>query len=178
MPIKSVVVFCFLLLFAQSKEETLTWSASQKLTWADFKAKPNLNSNAVAITASGITFAYSAKTLNNKIVSFTTTVNSHFYPNKSWCKKKKANNYILAHEQLHFDITELYARKFKQQLAKLTVNQNIKTQLNNLHQSITKGLNTTQKKYDAQSKHSINVEAQKQWEAFIKAELETLDDFN
>ena len=177
MQIKVLVVFCFFLLFTQSKEDTLTWNAAQKLTWADFKANPNPNSNAVATTASGITFAYSVKTLNNQIVSFTTSVESHFYPNKSWYIKEKANNYILAHEQLHFDITELYARKFKQQLAKITVNQNIKEQLKALHLSITEALNVTQKKYDAQSNHSINVEIQQQWETFIKAELKALDDF-
>ena len=117
MHIKSIL-FCFLVLgFARSSnEETMTWNESRKLTWADFKAQPNYDSNAVALTASGITFGYSVKTSGKRIVDFSTTVEAHFYPKKSWHFKDKSDAYILGHEQLHFDITELYARKFRQQL--------------------------------------------------------------
>ena len=113
------IVLLFLCFFCiQNDESVLSWDASYKLSWSDFKAKPNTNSSAVAITASGIIFGFSIKqTDKNKVVSFTTDVYAHFYPEQSWYKMKRANNHILQHEQLHFDITELYARKFRYRIS-------------------------------------------------------------
>ncbi len=174
-----LIIFCilFLIVGKNSNEETMIWDESRKLTWSDFKANPNLDSDAVALTASGITFGYSVKTSGRRIIGFSTSVEAHFYPNKSWYLKEKDDAYILMHEQLHFDITELYARKFREQLTRLEVNQNIKDQMSKLHTTINEALNETQKRYDAQSNHSINVEMQKQWKSFIAAELITLDQY-
>ena len=178
MQIKHFILCIFFLCIGQnSDEETMTWQEDRELTWSDFKATPNPNSNAVALTASGITFGYSVKTSGQRIIDFNTTVNAHFYPNKSWYLKDKGDAYILAHEQLHFDITELYTRMFRKQLTKLVVNQNVKEQMKRLHTAINEAVNETQKRYDAQSNHSINVEAQRQWKTFIHEELKKLESF-
>ncbi|WP_299363266.1 DUF922 domain-containing protein [Winogradskyella sp.] len=174
------IIFGLAFLFVgtiSNEEETMAWREQDKLTWEDFRGEPNPNSDAVALTASGITFGYSVKTSGRKIIGFTTSVEAHFYPNKSWYLKNKANDYILAHEQLHFDITELYARKFRQHLDRLVVNQNIKTQMNQIHEAINDALTKTQKTYDDQTKHSINVEAQKYWDNYVKEELKKLEKY-
>ncbi|WP_400078632.1 DUF922 domain-containing protein [Winogradskyella sp. R77965] len=173
------LICCLLLLFVgnNSNEETMTWDESRKLTWEDFKADPNLQSDAVALTASGITFGYSVKTSGRRIIDFSTSVEAHFYPNKSWYFEEKGNDYILSHEQLHFDITELYARKFREQLKRLKVNQNLKEQMKRLHTAINEALDETQKRYDEQSSHSINTEMQKRWESFIAKELTSLEQY-
>ena len=49
--------------------------------------------------------------------------------------------------------------------------------MNSLHATINEALNETQKRYDKESNHSINVEMQKQWETFIADELKKLDQF-
>jgi len=176
--LKNLLVFITILFVGSiTNEESMTWNETTKLTWTDFKAQPDSTSDAVALTASGITFGYSVKTSGERIVSFSTTVESHFYPNKSWYLKDKSNIHILGHEQLHFDITELYARKFRQQLGKLEVNQNVKEQMNKLHIAIDEAVNETQKRYDLQTNHSMNVEKQKEWEVFIEKELKGLDEF-
>lgn len=167
----------FLFVGPTSNDETMTWNEARKLSWADFKASPDPKSDAVALTASGITFGYSVKTSNKRIVGYTTTVEAHFYPTKSWYIKEKGDDYVLGHEQLHFDITELYVRKFRQQLERLVVNQNIKKQMKQIHVAINEALDKTQKEYDAQTNHSINIEAQKYWETFIAEELKNLDKY-
>ncbi|WP_230080311.1 DUF922 domain-containing protein [Winogradskyella marina] len=173
-----LIIITLLFLGVPSNEEaSVTWNETTKLTWSDFKASPDLKSGAVAVTASGITFGYSVKTSDERIVDFSTTVQAHFYPNKSWYVKEKGNAYILAHEQLHFDITELYARKFRAQITKLTVNQNVKEQMKRLHATINEAVNETQKRYDEQTKHSMNREMQKQWEVTIQNELSKYEDF-
>ena len=172
-------IICIVFLFVGNNpnEETMTWSESRKLTWADFKATPDANSDAVALTASGITFGYSVKTSGKRIVDFSYSVEAHFYPRKSWYLKDKGDDHILRHEQLHFDITELYVRKFRQHLKRLVVNQNVKEQMNQIHVAINEALDETQKKYDAQTKHSINVEAQRYWESYVAEELKKLDTY-
>ena len=178
MQIKHILVCLVILFIGQiQEEETMTWNESRKLTWSDFRGEVNPNSDAVALTASGITFGFSVSTSGSRIVDYSTTVEAHFYPNKSWYNQERADEYILGHEQLHFDITELYTRKFRERLSMLKVNPNIRKQLKQLHTSINKQLNDTQKLYDEQSVHSINVDAQKQWEEHIKMELGKLDQF-
>lgn len=178
MQLKSIILcFVFLLIGTSSNENTISWDKDRKLTWEDFKADPDANSDAVALTASGITFGYSVKTSGRRIIGFTTSVEAHFYPDKSWYLTESADDYILGHEQLHFDITELYARKFRQQLDRLVVNQNIKIQMNQIHEAINTALTKTQHTYDEQTQHSIVVDAQKYWENFIAEELQKLDKY-
>ncbi len=178
MQLKYVFLIIIFLIFGnQQDEEVIEWNESRALTWADFKGEPILNTSAVALTASGITFGYSVKTSNGKIVDFSTTVESHFYPNKSWYIKSKSNDYILKHEQLHFDITELYTRKFRKEIQQLKVNQNIRQQLNDLHYAINQELRNTQKRYDEESEHSIVKSEQQRWNMYIAEELKKLDSY-
>ena len=177
MQIKYLFILMLLFIGNNPDEEVMSWSETKKLTWKDFKAEPNQKSDAVALTASGITFGFSIKTSDKRVVGFSTTVESHFYPNKSWYFKEKCSDLILRHEQLHFDITELYARKFREKISKLQANRNIKKQLNGLHASINNELNKTQKRYDEETDHSINEAAQNHWENFIAKELMKLEQF-
>jgi len=173
-----IVFFTLFFIGTPSNEESMTWTETKKLNWSDFKSAPDPNSDAVALTASGITFGYSIRTTTrNRVVDYKATVESHFYPNKSWYLKGKADDHILAHEQLHFDITELYARMFREQLSKLKPNQNLKSQLRRLHKSTNEALDKTQKRYDLECNHSMNPEMQKKWELFIELELKKLDMF-
>jgi hypothetical protein len=42
-------------------------------------------------------------------------VEVEFYPNSSWVKPGRKSTELLKHEQGHFDLTELYARKAEKQ---------------------------------------------------------------
>ena len=164
-----IFVLCFT--SAVNDEDTIQWNESQKLSWTDFKGQKQPDSDAAAITASGITFSYSVKTTDNRITSFDAQAEAHFYPESSWYIEDRCNDHILAHEQLHFDITELYVRIFRYRLAKLQVSQNIKPQLNALHETVNKELADMQYQYDAQSENSINKLEQAKWDAYVVENL-------
>lgn len=164
-----LVLCCFL--YVQD-EPVMSWNDSHKLSWEDFKGKPNYQKSAVAITASGISFGFSTKETDSKVVSFATEVFCHFYPEKSWYKPNRADNHVLGHEQLHFDITELHVRKFRYRISQLKVSNSIKTQLRNLNKSINKELAIMQNKYDAESDYSRHFENQAKWKTYIAIELE------
>lgn len=166
---------CFFLLIGNSPERS--WSEKQKLTWGDFQGEPNTDTDAVAVTASGITFSYSIKKSATQVVGFKTLIDAHFYPEHSWCKKGEVDNHILTHEQLHFDITELQARLFRERVAKLKPTEHIAETLQGIHEDINSDLAEMQEAYDFESKHSINREEQSNWEVYIRKELIRLHAF-
>ncbi len=94
-----------LLNFAQPKnEELIDWSVTNRLTWSDYKGRPDPNSDAAATTTSYLGIEYDFK--NNAV---TYKIVCRFSRNKSWGMYK--TDHILGHEQGHFDITEIFARK-------------------------------------------------------------------
>ena len=155
----------------------MTWKDSYRLSWQDFKGKPRDDSTAAATTASGISFEYSIKHGAFRVVSFKTQVEACFYSEKSWYKPELANPYILAHEQLHYDITELYARKFRKQLALLRPSKTLKAELDALQKTINKQLSDRQNAYDAETNYSRSPEVQQQWQRHIYVELKKLEAF-
>ncbi|WP_372938074.1 DUF922 domain-containing protein [Seonamhaeicola sp.] len=167
--IRILIVFCSFLLIQE--EPVLSWSESYKLSWTDFKGSPNLQDSAVAVTASGISFGYSIKQTNNEVTNFSTQVHAHFYPEQSWYKPDRAGIHVLNHEQLHFDITELHARKLRYEINKLKITNHVKSELKTLQKTINLELKNTQNKYDLETNFSRNIEAQAQWKAYIAQEL-------
>ncbi len=155
----------------------MPWKDSYQLTWADFKDAPNYNTNAAAITASGISFGFSIKQTDTKVIDFSTEVHAHFYPEQSWVKPEKANDHILSHEQLHFNITELHVRKFRYRISKLKVSNNIRKELKALQNTINVELKAFQGRYDTETNYSRNFEAQAQWKVYIAQELKKYDKF-
>ena len=168
------ILLLFLLIFGSTtiEEETIEWREDHKLQWSDFKGPVDANSDAVALTASGITFSFSLRQTNDRYVGFETNVYAHFYPNKSWYVKEDGNDHILAHEQLHFDITELHVRQLRYAIAQISVSQTIKEDLQKVHKEANENLAKMQNAYDTQTDHSINKERQAVWAQFIKEELE------
>ncbi len=155
----------------------MAWSPDYKLQWSDFQGTPNNNSDAAATTASGITFGYRLSETDGNITDFTADVTAHFYPDKSWYKPEEVSNHILEHEQLHFDITELHARKLRQQISELSISNSVGSKLDALHLQILQDLSTMQNNYDNASDFSRNKEQQKLWKDSITEQLNALNSF-
>ena len=152
------------------EEEAILWSAEYRLSWDDFKATPPEMGSVAATTASGISYFFSSTETNGKMeVDF--TVRTYFYPQKSWYIPEICNDIILSHEQLHFDISEMFARKMRRQLASTRFTSNIKAEVREIYQQINKELSEFQKRYDTETNFSRNVAQQKAWNAAIKEAL-------
>lgn len=168
-------VFVFSLSYAQDIEKP--WKAAEKLTWSDFKGKPDFNHPYAAITYSGMSYGFSAEIVRGKVL-VTYDVKSFFVANKSWVKKWYLNdNVLLKHEQLHFDITELYARKFRQRLSVKNFTENVKSEIKYIYKEISDEKVKAQKLYDVETDHSKNKIAQKKWQLKIESELQKLINF-
>jgi len=169
------VVFAIVLsVFMFQDSPTMSWEHGYRLQWSDFEATPTRHSNIAAVTASGISFSYSAKTSETRLLDYSFTVKADFYPEQSWYLKDRVNANILNHERLHFDITELYARKFRQRIKNTTFTLDINRQMERLHDAINDEMEAMQNTYDTETRHSQNVEKQQEWQAKIILQLNKL----
>ena len=159
--------------FAQSRdEELLDWSASRKLTWNDYKASPEPGSDAAASTTSYLAIEYNI-TRN----SFDYKIESRFSKTRSWGLHKTA--YILSHEQGHFDIAEVFARKLNKQMSEYRFNKRTYQQdLNEIYHDILGEKEKVQNDYDKETNHSIKKEKQAEWLMKIEKMLEEYEDFS
>lgn len=157
------------MLTVQGQEE-VEWSSDFRFTWADFKGKVPISSGAAATTASGLSYNFSTYYEHDEL-KITYNVYAYFYPTKSWYKPKICNDVTLLHEQLHFDITELYARKFRAQLANATFSDNVKEEVREIYQTTLRQLNDFQNKYDSETNYSRNLPVQERWVKEIEAAL-------
>lgn len=166
-----IVIFWIFGFFPNPDDDTITWSSDYRLKWTDFKDKPLLGSRAAALTASGINYRFSTSSgAENLKVDF--EVSTHFYPNRSWYKPELCDELILSHEQLHFDIAEVYARRLRTQLSETTFTYaNVKSKVREIYRENNEALNDFQHCYDQETNFSRNREEQLKWNKKIRRDL-------
>lgn len=159
-------------LFSQSSnEEVLEWDPSRKLSWADYKARPNPDSDAAASTTTylGINYNITSRSFSYKIYS-------RFSKTRSWGLHKTAH--ILSHEQGHFDIAEIFARKLHKKMSEYEFNKKTYNKdLEKIYRDVTKEKEDTQNQYDKETNHSIIKTEQLLWLKKIAAMLEEYADW-
>ena len=163
-----------LLIFAQGgkDEELIDWSATNRLTWSDYKGNPDPTSAAAATTTSylGIEYNFKNNTVTYKIVC-------RFSKNKSWGLYKTAH--ILGHEQGHFDITEIFARKLNKETSEYKFNKSsYQHDLQKIYNDIVEDKEKLQNQYDKETDFSRNKERQAEWLKKIQDMLEDLKDYS
>lgn len=167
----NLLIFIPQILLAQSKdEELLEWSESSKLSWNDYKASPDPSSDAAASTTTYLSIEY-----NITRTSFGYKIKSRFSKTRSWGLHK--TDHILSHEQGHFDIAEIFARKLNKLMKEYTFDWSTYRQdLKKIYQDVLDEKEEMQNKYDEETNHSINKEKQEEWLKKIKELLEKYAD--
>lgn len=159
-------IFIFVLGAFAQQEEVVPWTPDLRLQWTDFRATPPAESRIAATTASGISYRFSAIETNGNM-EVDCTIDAFFYPDESWYQPAIANDIILSHEQRHFDITELFARKMRQRIAAFSFTNKVKAEVKTIYGDILKEMRDFQKRYDQETNYSRNVEEQVRWNAEI-----------
>ncbi|WP_299986332.1 DUF922 domain-containing protein [uncultured Pontibacter sp.] len=153
-----------------SNNEQLAWSATRKLNWEDFRGTPESNNPHHALTAANL--AVDARCKDNK---FYYEVKCVFLPRESWSKNKQSEK-LLAHEQLHFDLTEVHARMLRKELKELGIScGNLKTNLNTTVGNAFKAWKAEQDQFDKLSRHGLDAQVQQDWSERISHRLQELD---
>jgi hypothetical protein len=149
----------------------ISYTPGNTLRMEDFKGIPAENSAAVAITSSGFSFKAGFKSSGSK-ATLIITVSCNFDKNLSWMKEHGKNDYILRHEQHHFDISYLstlaFIKKLKQ--ADFTIN-NYREQLQLLHTAAMQEMEQLQHQYDGETHNGQLKEQQQVWNRKIEERL-------
>jgi hypothetical protein len=141
----------------EEDEEHIPWKWERRLNWEDFRCAPRSHSDAVASTSTSLGLTYQVED-----GALTYTVTCHFSKRKSWGLLK--TDYILAHEQAHFDITELHARALYKALQEYQFNpRTYRQDVNTLYNRIVKEKEAMQAAYDGETDHSRNKRLQYDW---------------
>jgi hypothetical protein len=143
--------------------ERILWSKDYQLQWKDFEAPARSDDPYDAFISCRIDYNQSG----NEVDVF-----CYFKKNESWNVKEHESEYLLQHEQYHFNIAELYARKFRREISVSGV-----LSIEKKFQTYIRQSRRVQKAYDEQTDHSKNKEAQEKWERYIDKELKQLDDY-
>lgn len=144
----------------KENEEFIPWTYERMLDWNDFQCAPQRGTEAVATTNTTLGLAFQ---LNNGELSYQITCK--FSKKKSWGSMK--TDYILAHEQAHFDITELYARQLYKELKELKEfnfhRDTYQKDIAAIYNRVVKDKEAFQQAYDEQTDHSRKRRAQIEW---------------
>ncbi len=164
-------VFCFSF---YKEDEIIIWSKDRKLTWTDYKGKPQKR-----FAAASTVYSLGRKVLNEKDGAIVARIQAYFYCNDSWKKDDWINESVLAHEQKHFDIVELFSRKIRKQISEMTFLNfdNAVEKVDSVYRVVNKEMDIYQDKYDDETNGSMDSEGQKKWSNKINIEMETLNKF-
>jgi predicted secreted Zn-dependent protease len=167
-----IAAFIFpLLLLVQRNDDYIKWQEDRRLTWEDFKAEPVKMGNTAAMTTTHLGFGYSV--MNGQV---TYKIDCRFEKKKSWGLVK--NDWILKHEQGHFDIAELFARKLNQRTSEYKFDRsNFKTDLDAIYKAVVDEKEQYQQQYDDETDYSRNKNKQEEWLKKIEKELKETKDW-
>ena len=181
---KFIFSICLLLSFSlsgwsQVPDNKILWDENRPLEWKDFQAAPNPNNPFYANTNTGISYSWSFRASGDEL-EFVYDVYSFFLPENSWMRSGKGSENLLAHEQLHFDITELHARKLRKKLKEFdpTSVKDLKKTLGEMYRRMEAERKAMQEKFDADTDHSIRANVQLEWQKRIQQEMSALEDFS
>ncbi len=153
-------------------EKPMTFDKYDQITFQNFRGleffKKSLYGNE--------RFAYVVTSIDSEIGNNSVTVQSLFYPSRSFVYKKNTNSTeLLTHEKYHIKITELFARKAKQEISTL------KTFDENKIKGIIKDAELKerayQKEYDYNTFHSYVLSEQKRYEKEVDSLLTSLNQY-
>lgn len=155
------------------RSQLIYWSRERKLQWSDFRYREPISIyTAGASTAISVSIdPYEEDHLPNYHITF------RFNRSLSWTNDSISHD-LLRHEQYHFDIYELYARRIRAKILELRedgIEQ--KGAYTNEISRLLEECRLFQEEYDKQTAHGFLRTHQESWEVYVDqllSELQTL----
>ena len=153
----------------------MPWSAARRLVWPDFQGRPPQTGDEGARTAYGLYYAWSCRG-----DAFAFHAVAAFHPLRSWVKPivvghPGESGRVLRHEQVHFDIAEVFARRMRQRFATLASPcARDDAELRRLARELVEAEKETQQRYDRESNHGLLTDRQAAWNADVARLLQAV----
>ncbi len=171
MKLLRLLAFCLVIFLSHNccvAQDSIPWKSGYKLKWLDFRGVPERGSDRVAITVSNIGYS-----LTYNSTSFTVRVKCVFEKRKSWTTTLDSS--VLVHEQGHFDISEIFARKLRKAFREYKFNaKTVQPDLKEIFTRINSERRLYNELYDIETNSSQNHTMQVRWNKKIADELNAL----
>ena len=153
-------------------DHAFAWSAGRPLAWSDFQGSPPSEGSEGAKTSYTL---YSGWKCRGDVFEF--GVIAGFRPRQSWVKAIVLNDStqrrtILRHEQTHFDLAEVHARRMRRaygDLAHPCARTN--AELSALAERLAQEEKAEQRRYDDETNHGLLAEQQGAWNRDVARRL-------
>jgi len=159
-----------------AKEDAIVWAQRRPLVWADFRAEPPADAGAVA-AETGYSLIHGAACTRS---TFEFRVVAAFRPRDSWVRLGVLRTPLdstraLRHEQTHFDLTEVHARRLRRYFAELMAPCRASTgDLSAMADRIGRDEKAAQAQYDAETANGRTLAQQARWEKDVASQLAAL----
>ncbi len=157
--------------YAEKAEgDTVYYSFKRPLNWNDFQSRIASSRYDAEVFP---TIGYEEHTeVVNSVVRITLAIKVALPKSACWVKDNSRNDYVLNHEQRHFDIAKIAANNFikKIKAENLPVS-NYDGPINVLYLDSYREMTTMQKQYDDETRHGSDQPAQERWNKKIDREL-------
>lgn len=150
---------------------TILYRPGLTLNWSDFKGRPAEGSDAAALTNAGFGLKLAFRRVENSS-QLVIDVNCNFSRKDSWVKPSYKTDYILNHEQKHFDIAYIHTCAFIRQLQNAHfTNANYTAVIEKIYKENALAMSTMQNRYDSETSHSRLPTKQAEWNDIISEQL-------
>jgi hypothetical protein len=154
------------------KKDTVFYTPTRELNWNDFQGSHTRpGSKYAAAVFTSMSYEGSTKMVGNHLQAIL-TLKVFLVKSMSWGRPEARNDYTLAHEQTHFDISRIMAERFIENLKILDLTiDDYDSQIQYQFIESFREMHEEQKKYDGQTRHGLNTDLQRQWNERIKTEI-------
>lgn len=160
-------------MLSQDLDAVIIWTKNYKLSWNDFLGKNfRFKDNTAANSSLKLHFIPS---YNNKGV-YSYTIIPVFNRLTSWTISRSPE--LLNHEQTHFDILEIFARKIRKRFKEAKKNNACDYSYGIIFNSYKDSLDRYQERYDLATDYSLLHREQNFWNIIVAKELKKLDAFS
>jgi hypothetical protein len=149
--------------------DSITWNKNFKLGWTDFQGRPDSLENWQAVSAIVISIKGFKERSRPKF-----QVTNQFIRSRSWTKNKESEK-LLKHERLHFELSEVYARKMRKLIAE-AVGRKIKNYYYyyDIVKKVSAKNDLAHQQYDKETYYGTIDQEQQRWQEYISKELYSL----
>lgn len=159
----------------------ILWNPARVVSISDFIVVPDsstrITGDHMAITRTGITYSLTAKPASK---NFEITIYATMHKPNSFIRErvldapKGSINYLMNHEQKHFDISEIYAREAVKAIRGKRFTKNYTKEINAMMQALFKQSEVLHDLYDTETGNGTNAAAQSEWNNRIQNRLSLL----
>ncbi|OWY24968.1 DUF922 domain-containing protein [Sphingobacteriales bacterium UPWRP_1] len=152
----------------------IDWCNRKQISWSDFWRNPDPYSRYSAVSATYLQEKHACDNFGQ----FKYSVKAVFVKDQSWSRDKRSTR-LLHHEQLHFNLTELHARKLRKLFSDLRnpcyiPERRIQLMIDSLYDK----MEFAHRFYDDDTFHGLNNERQQFWDELVNSALEELAPFS